>query len=791
LRIYINIVKKIIFVFIISFLFTSHSMSQNAFSDALLLEKNSEAYLKKINLLLTPKVLENIQNKPFTSRQKYYLENLKLFLQNPWDTTIKELNLKIFLEIPQIINGYLDLSDDLKQKLVENKATYEGLSKSLEKMRFEYASLSNTTDTNIKKEEELKKQIDKFEKDSSETSKKISELLQDIYELSVLLKDKNNLTEFNDFKSVLDKINYTLSPLGKDNEELVKETSKESHFSISQAAIIDAIGNAIVEQVREDVVNFLFNEVLDKKFVLINTGKPVNCDDTSQGANCTSLSRELKVLFPKTIELIQSLKEQGANEIYTNISSSLRNTFNEDLKNMLDNLTNDSNMNNSMVFRKFLSQTELYSYFKFGVMLCRQLKNGFHPAEMFPLISDWVSKQNKSNADSNNNTWFDLDKYFSLINLLQKNLRDVTDNSKNIWINITQLDELKKNEVNDSNVKYTSSAEFFLALLYQSDKNKFEFIRKKFYDESNNKFKNKEFDNFKDDLKSFVIMLRTIEQNTNTLINKPDKNINDYETYLDNLDNTLSNTYSLLGKYFLDSSEVIKIQKLLDTIHIYRSYTFDIYKSITNRTYSKILPVVLKMFATQINSIVDSSSFKKELIRYTTLYVDITNAKSQEELNSAIYKSVHNSGGYLRKMSEDFTISVNSYPGFFVGHEKINSSPFIFTPGFTVPLGVNFQFAHHYGIFMQVFDIAAAVNYRVNSEGTTSLPEEVTFKQVFSPGAFLSFNFTSTFPLTLNLGVYVTPSLRKIDSSGLTLDQSKSVRLGFNISYDVPLWYIY
>lgn len=783
-------IKRISKYILILVLFSNVCLSQNAFSDALLLEKNSESYLNKINLILTPKLLDKITNKPFTARQEYYLRNLKLFLEDPWNKEIKGLDLRIFLEISKIIDGYLELSQDLKLKLFENEANLTGLKKVLGEKEAEYKNIDSTDTSKTKDRENLKTGIANLAKDTSEIIIEIKQLINDTTELSTILKNKTSIDEYNEFKSVLDKTNSTVSPLGEDNEKLVKETSKESHFSISQSAIIDAIGNSIIEQVREDAVNFLFKNVLDKKFAIKNTDECIDCDDDeTPNSDCTSLETELKVFFPRTITLVRGIKEQNANEIYTSINSTLRNSFNDDLKNMLDNLTDENNITKSKVFDKFLTTKE-YSYFKFGVVLSRQLKDGFHPAEMFPLISDWVSKQSKNEKNKKSKIWTELNKYFTLTNLLQKNLRDVTDNSKNIWISITQLDELKKNETDDK-AKFTSSAEFFLALLYQSDKVNFEFIRKKFFEESGNKFNDTAFVNFKDDLKSFVTLLRTTEQNTNTLINKSDKNINDYEAYLDNIDSTLSNTNSLLGRYFVDDTTVNNIQQKLDSIHTYRTHAFDIYKSITNRTYSKILPVVLKMFETQINEIADSVSFKKELIRYTTLYVDITNAKTQDELNTAIYKSVHNSGGYLRKMSEEFTISVNSYPGFFIGHEKINSGPFIMTPGFTVPVGVNIQIAHHYGLFFQVLDIGAAVNYRIKSDGTTNLPEDVTIKQVFSPGVFFSLNIFENFPLTFNLGIYVTPSLRKIDSSGLTLGKSKSVRLGLNISYDVPLWYIY
>ncbi len=250
----------------------------------------------------------------------------------------------------------------------------------------------------------------------------------------------------------------------------------------------------------------------------------------------------------------------------------------------------------------------------------------------------------------------------------------------------------------------------------------------------------------------------------------------------------LNESNILLSKYFF--KDITSITNNLMLVEKYTNYSVEVYKSITNGTYSKVLPIVLNIFKDQFTFAEDSKSFKRELIRYTSLYADVSSANSQNELNSAINKAANNSGGYLRKYEDDFTISVNSYPGFFCGYENINNTKYIFAPGFTVPVGVNFQFYHNFGIFAQAFDIAAAVSYRFNSEGTTNLPAEVTFRQIFSPGIFLSCNFTHSFPLTLNAGIYITPALRTIDESNVSLNESKSVRLGLSFSYDVPLWFI-
>ena len=74
---------KKIFIILTFLLLGKISYSQNAFSDALLIEKNRDEYLKKINLILNPELFKDITSKPYSKRQQYYLENVKKIPRRP------------------------------------------------------------------------------------------------------------------------------------------------------------------------------------------------------------------------------------------------------------------------------------------------------------------------------------------------------------------------------------------------------------------------------------------------------------------------------------------------------------------------------------------------------------------------------------------------------------------------------------------------------------------------------------------------------------------------------------
>lgn len=821
--------KKLILLILLALSGVKSIYSQNAFSDAILISKNAETYIQNIEMLLKP----GFQGQ-FNKRQIEELKSLLQFLKNPWDDNIENLNFKIVLEVSGIVSGFTQLI----QKYTDEIAAF-------------------TADLNIKteelkvKENYLKTVTDSLEKVVTESQIKI--LTEEKKNLEKNLTDsKNNLDDIKKLvtqKSIYDVFNNNLkegsdpiSTLGKDNETEVAQTVSNANFSLSQAAIIEALGNAIIEQVKEGVVNAVFEGILERNYNLSNIyldskipdyASKVKVIDTvsykngketlrfseelkkgnkdynfsfeeyvrehdsilyvtvfdSSGtvihrnftvANNTMLKDELRIFFPRTIEILEKLKKSNTNNYFTNLNITLKNSFSEDLKNMLNNITDENNLRKSRIFGEYFydksgNRTRAFDYLFLASALINNIKNGFHPVEILPVFEEFL--QNSG----------DLGKYagyISMINILQKNLRDVSQNSKNIWVNVSSLADLNTKPVPGSS--YTS-AEYFLGILYQSDRTTFEFLKKNFL--SDGKLITEKFKDFRKDLSSFTVIIRSVESNVNELT-KGNKSFNDYVLYLNNFISLLDSSENLVGKYFFDPKTDSLYKNYVSEFRKYISYTSGIYMCITNGTYSKILPIALDMFGEQFKSAENDIGFKNEVIRYTNLYVDISTASSQDELNLAVTKAANNSGGYLRKSESVFNISVDSYPGITLNSENINNADGKFNLGFSVPLGFNFQLKH-FGIFLQAFDIAAAVNYRFSSDSTTNLPSDVTFQQVFSPGVFIVINPWPTIPVSFNLGLSVTPALREVSGSGITLNNSKSTFYGVNFSYNVPLWYLY
>jgi hypothetical protein len=88
------------------------------------------------------------------------------------------------------------------------------------------------------------------------------------------------------------------------------------------------------------------------------------------------------------------------------------------------------------------------------------------------------------------------------------------------------------------------------------------------------------------------------------------------------------------------------------------------------------------------------------------------------------------------------------------------------------------------GLFLQVIDLGAMLNYRLQSSSNT-LPDKVGWSAIFSLGVSLSYGFPES-PWSIQLGYQRGPELRKITKDGNgALFPSDRIQIRF--AYDIPL----
>ncbi|CAI2768154.1 hypothetical protein [Flavobacterium collinsii] len=178
---------------------------------------------------------------------------------------------------------------------------------------------------------------------------------------------------------------------------------------------------------------------------------------------------------------------------------------------------------------------------------------------------------------------------------------------------------------------------------------------------------------------------------------------------------------------------------------------------------------------------------------------DVANAGSAEDVEKALNSFALPPGSSSLKEQAKTYFSINAYPGIFGGFTTTSvSKGDSYTVGFTVPVGLYGQLwttdIGTIGLFLPLIDIAAPVRLRL-SDNTQKMPD-LEFKDVFTPGLFLSYGFNKM-PFAVNLGGQFGPSLKSISEGGSETEETQKViekqafywSIAFTI--DIPLFTIH
>jgi len=781
-----NYMKTTIVSFLLLILFINKLHSQNAYSDALLIEKNKSDYILKLDNLIALIKNVSVEEIPAFKGKQDELQTLLDFIKNPWNPdigTYSKLNINVVSNLSKQINNLSVKKTELMQSIENHKAKISDFNKNIKLVQNDDSLYSKkiadiTSNINI---EDLQLKADEKE--------------------LKLIENVINSPSIVDFSNMTQKTKDAVSLLGKTNSDNVQDVKVSQPFKLNESAVIEAIVNTIMDEMAKGVAELLFDNILNIELTYnIPKNSSTGTKDKEKSDEVKSKIRsELKVIFPESIKTLDLLKKNGEKQNYTNLSNTLKHSFNNDLKKILINLSNETtseNYNESQILKHYRDNNKsIFNYFKTANSIVDNIKNGFHPVDIISLLNE-----NLSPGD-----FGPYKKYIAIIDIFQSNLRELKDDSKNVWISYSGMNDLKA-EVDNT------SASYFIGFIYQylkikdDETSKNLALKLKGYFAPNDTFEYTKFDKIKLSLKHFLIHLNKIENNIKS-INLSKENNSSVESYLDNINILFSMTDDLkpLLEVFIDKEKLTDVYKQADSVNQYVQLSFSVYKSINEGNYASVVPTVLDILINKCNvhdtysdyysNKDNKSKFVSELAKYTSFAVDLTNAKSQDDLNNAVNKAVGNWGGLLRKQENNFVVSVNSYPGFVIGNERINnntSNPLINNYAFTMPLGINFQLTKNLGkiaVFGQLFDLAAAVNVNNGDNNTTTVTPNLTFNQFISPGAFLSVEPWNKFPISFNLGGAILPELRS--NGDKPVDKSYSVRYSFGITYDVPLWHIF
>lgn len=210
----------------------------------------------------------------------------------------------------------------------------------------------------------------------------------------------------------------------------------------------------------------------------------------------------------------------------------------------------------------------------------------------------------------------------------------------------------------------------------------------------------------------------------------------------------------------------------------------------------KVLLINLKYYLPEMFP--DIFQFKDEnTVKLIHFVNDVANADNAEDVEKALNTFALPPGSSSLKEKTGGYYSVNAYPGLYGGFtttslEKGDS----YTAGFTAPIGIYAQLASGrsvtWGLFMPMIDIAAPVRLRLG-DNTEQLPD-LEFKDIFSPGLFLSIGFKG--PFAVNVGVQYGPSLRSYtenenDPALKNAIEEQTFYFSTALTLDIPLFTIH
>jgi hypothetical protein len=244
----------------------------------------------------------------------------------------------------------------------------------------------------------------------------------------------------------------------------------------------------------------------------------------------------------------------------------------------------------------------------------------------------------------------------------------------------------------------------------------------------------------------------------------------------------------------------------VEYIQLYLGYARDLLE-ISRNIYDKAYGVAILNTIELLNkAAVKDSAIVKKIVKYLSFMNSIAAARDAEEMQKVLEAAALPVGSYRIKRASIFNISLNAYPGGFMGFdyltagEEIKGSRWGDNLAFAAPVGLAFSWGNpkkgydkpgpSNSLFISIIDIGAVVSWRISDENTGGLPE-FKWKNILAPGLFYMHGIENS-PLTIGAGIQYGPQLREIKSpTEAEIVESGSLRIGIIVAVDIPIFNIH
>tara|TARA_R110000764_G_scaffold127577_1_gene215393 strand:- start:3234 stop:5663 length:2430 start_codon:yes stop_codon:yes gene_type:complete len=602
------------------------------------------------------------------------------------------------------------------------------------------------------------------------------------------------------------------------------DTSAQSNYSSSIQKAIPFIGGDLEFSVLIDGLSrFLAKRIKDE----LTTHAIIKIQGYLKNPKCDSYLPELTVLLPTTTNYIKSFESN----LVLNFVDDLKQYIEDDLNHLLANAVNLKYT--SRIKDIIEKQPDLDFAFE-AMELIPQISKLDHPIDYFDMLEGSRNIQRwGSMSDTPNDaeiTKYNISNSIQLASLLAHSMI-VVDNGIAKFASTSFMTDYS----NDINFYY-----LYLGFLRQQN---LKYYNINFYTktsvskpnamsgELDAKFKNLINETLNpDSISTNKNKVKYMTDNISRISYSAEKLHDDFEAIkrTNNLEEEVSaeQIHSLLNQ-LIDFSEdlLVSVDDLLINLElkITNRYEHQDIVGLTNpyfttaRTVNEIfLDLHQKNFSTAIIKAIEipdalrkndpASVFHQENTTKLIHFInDIAISNDAEDVEAALNAFALPPGSSSIKENISSYYSVNSYPGLYTGFtaESINEGN-TYSIGFTAPIGLYMQPWQNgksltLGFFIPLIDIASPVRLRLDDNDETEPLPDLEFKDIFSPGLYLSIGFKNT-PLALNLGGQFGPSLKGFEeisntdgSTSLSNDllEKQVFFWSATLTLDIPLLNIY
>lgn len=598
-----------------------------------------------------------------------------------------------------------------------------------------------------------------------------------------LFNDDKFKNQFEDFPKSFKYLNQLILIM-ENRSEMAIQTSAAmlgSLGNISQAEIIQGIAEWSLKRAQEELMQAFLREWLET----------IQSDII------------LQTMFPNTLNMLSTSE---LTTIFTD-GETWKRTFQQDMDaapekipNIFDIIVNQSGINISPSTRKeikagLVAMVDLYS----------EVGKGKNPADILQLMGEKSFLRTKADGAV-------MDRSLIALNVFLKSLRMNSQSGSKGFVKVDQLLNLSNGELKS-----------FWCLIYLRERQKINisFKLKTPEDEAN------VYNEVSDNIHHFRLSMISLSENLAAIENvnknaKLDKlSIEQFNIYVSLTFDIVVNGLDLLSGF---SEKAPDSELVIDFKRKYMpgfEYIALMSEGVQTKSYGLValntVNVILWMNEVILEAL-DKNDIDVDLVarlqrnseainKYYKLMASIILAEDKDDIQEALEGAAMKRGGYLLRQKSAFSTSLTFYPGYEYGWEFLNAPPASQSDsisadlkgnytGVTLPIGIELAMGTNWrpigamGLFLQVLDLGAVLNYSINnqSDSVSTLPV-FGFQQLLSPGAYITIHLANN-PITIGGGISFSPNLREI-KNGAAVFQSNALQAGFFIAVDLNIFPIY